>query len=114
MPYLSTQLATDFSSQEVDGSPYVLRIVERALDKCDSNPNYNLSAVDEWWIEFDDAGQPQREIGLDHEGETILAGPDDDNYGFWHDTNMKYTDFDGVEIGAEKFESRWTEWFSSR
>ena len=38
-----------------------------------------------------------------------MAGPDDRNYGFWLDTNMKLKDFTGEPIEADEFELLWRE-----
>ena len=114
MRYLSTRLATDFSSDADDGNPHMLFFVRSCLEKLNSNPDYNMAAVQEWWIEFDEEGRPDREIGLRDDGVVVLAGPDDNNYGFWLDTNMMFTDFEGTEIQASKFEQKWNAWFSEQ
>lgn len=76
----------------------------------DANPDYRLDQVRAWLIEFDEEGLPGREIGLDGKGAAVLAGPDERNYGFWLDTNMKWDDFEGEPVTAEAFESAWRRW----
>jgi len=75
-----------------------------------ANPGYEdkLHLVKEWLIEFDDQNLPWREIGLDQLGKPVIAGPDKENHGFWLDTNMKYSDFQGTNIDEEEFEKSWT------
>ena len=104
MRYLSTKLATGF------GGGRHPNIIERQLDRLNPNPDYDLSLVHEWLLEFDDNDAPLRELGLDLNGEPILAGPNDRNYGFWLDTNMGYNDFEGSEISEHQFNAKWNTW----
>ena len=104
MRYLSTKLATEF------GSGRHPNFVERQLDRLNPNPDYDLSLVHEWFLEFDDDDAPLRELGLDMNGEPVLAGPNDRNYGFWLDTNMRYNDFKGSEISEHQFILKWNTW----
>jgi hypothetical protein len=106
MPYLRTRLATDFPKGRSIGDRIVgalLFFIPRG------NPDYEarLHLVREWLVECDEAGVPWREIGLDEGGTPVLSGPDDRNYGFWCDTNMTSSDFDGEEIGRALFEEQW-------
>jgi hypothetical protein len=104
MRYLSTKLGTGF-----DGERHPT-VAERALNRLNPNPDYDLSLVHEWFLEFDDDDAPFRELGLDSSGAPVLAGPNDGNYGFWLDTNMRYSDFDGTAISAHQFELKWKAW----
>ena len=76
-----------------------------------SNPDYEkvFPELVEWLIEFDDDKMPYREIGLNKAGAPILAGPNEKNYGFWLDTNMKLNDFENEIIEKEYFEIKWKE-----
>ena len=62
-----------------------------------SNPDYDdkLEDVEQWYIEYDDSNYDEvlREIGLNANNEVIVKMPDDRNYGFWLDTDMKLEDF---------------------
>ena len=104
MRYLRTKLGTGFSGERHPN------IIERALDRLNSNPDYDLTLVHEWFIEFDVDDVPFREVGLDSGRQPILAGPNAGNYGFWLDTNMCYTDFEGTEISAHQFDVKWKAW----
>lgn len=101
MQYLRTQLGTQFN-----GSPSLDRL-SAWLDS--ANPNYRGKhhRVHCWLIEFDEQGMPWREMGLDENEAVILAGPSKDDYGFWLDTNMCYSDFTGERISEEYFENLW-------
>jgi hypothetical protein len=99
-------VATDWPT-ESDTLARILRVLLFFIPR--ANPDYEsvLPQVREWLIEFDEAGQPWREIGLDAVGTPVLSGPDSRNYGFWLDTNMRLPDFEGQEISADLFEELW-------
>lgn len=105
MLHLRTKLAT--ASPPPSPPDRVARALLAFLPR--ANPDYEgkFHLVREWLVEFDDAGQPFREIGLAADGVPIIAGPDERNYGFWLDTNMAFTDFTGEPISKELFESTW-------
>lgn len=109
MKYLKTKLATDWPKEKnwkeklISG---VLFFIPKA------NPDYEskMHLVKSWLIEFSETdGEflPFREIALDGKGNPIFAGPDNRNYGFWCDTNMKYEDFEGSTIDKTEFERNW-------
>ncbi len=74
-----------------------------------ANPNYRgkYCRVRSWLIEFDENGDPWREIGLDEVGAIVMAGPSANDYGFWLDTNMRESDFRGDPVTKEYFERMW-------
>ena len=76
-----------------------------------TNPGYEskFHLVSEWLIEFDDEGLPNREIGINQNGEPVIAGPSEENYGFWLDTNMRIADFCGDPLTRDEFEMAWKE-----
>ncbi|NNF57261.1 MAG: hypothetical protein HKN04_03385 [Rhodothermaceae bacterium] len=101
MRFIRTKLATDCPEP---GDGFFAKLLRRAS----ANPDYepHLHQVSEWLIEFDDDGHPGREVGLDEAGRPVVAGPDEKNYGFWLDTNMKLDDFEGESISREAFEEK--------
>ncbi|MEM6647747.1 MAG: hypothetical protein AAF730_15990 [Bacteroidota bacterium] len=106
MQYLRTRLATNRATPK-------RRLLTKLLSLISSNPDYEayLGDVAEWLVEFDEDGLPSREIGLDRNGQPVLAGPDGRNYGFWLDTNMTLGDFDDREtISQNTFEEKWQAW----
>ncbi len=104
--YIRTTIGTKFRQTK----PLLLRFVKLLLFFVpEANPSYEgkIHLVTEWLIEFDENGQPYREIGICKKGEVVIAGPNGDDYGYWLDTNMKYDDFIGVPISRKLFESLW-------
>lgn len=99
-------MATDWAESEPDGA------TEKVLRKLipEANPSYRekMHVVSAWYIEFTEDGLPFREIGVDTSGTPVVAGPSSIDYGFWLDTNMTISDFDGIEIQESEFERLWT------
>lgn len=87
-------------------------ILKKAIPK--ANPDFDdiIDEVQYWLIECDNVtGIPEREIGLNKEGEVVLKMPFKHNYGYWTDNNMRMDDFKKhfvlAEIGKESFEHYW-------
>ena len=106
MIYLRSNKATDWEQPSFFGK--LLRPILKSLT---ANPDYEMAFPDiaEWLIEFDEDEMPNREIALDKEGVPIVAGPNERNYGFWLDTNLKLNDFENKVIERNYFESKWKE-----
>lgn len=104
--YLRTRLATDWP-EERSFVERVIRILLFFIPR--ANPEYEskMHLVREWLIEFDQAGNPVREIALDEQGQFLFGGPNSRNYGFWPDTNMRLDDFEGEPFEKEVFLDLW-------
>jgi hypothetical protein len=74
-----------------------------------ANPDFDRSyaLVRKWWIEVDETGTPQRELGFDAHGRVIVAGPLADNFGFWTDSTMTFNPAEYKVAPGEEFESAW-------
>ncbi len=103
MSFLRTKLGTDFKEPS--------NWWQRLLNVDTANPGYRnkYHLICTWLIEFDDNGDPWREIGLDEHEKVVVAGPSDENYGFWLDTNMRIGDFTGEPVDTDYFERMWSE-----
>ena len=103
--YLMTEMATEWDESTREGA------LEQGLRRLipEANPSYRgkMHLLAAWYIEFTDEGLPFREIGVDANGSPVLAGPSEVDYGFWLDTNMTYSDLEGVEISETEFETLW-------
>ena len=105
--FLRTQIATDWDDPTSESA--LAKVIRRLIPE--ANPSYRdkMHLVDSWYIEFTDDGLPYREIGVDADGVPVLAGPSSNDYGFWLDTNMTRSDFEGTEIDRPEFEALWAQ-----
>lgn len=74
----------------------VVRILSVFIPKGNSKTyEQNLEKVRTWILEIDKESRcPNREIGLDENRNVVLIAPDEKDYGFWTDSNMKLQDFE--------------------
>lgn len=85
---------------------FLTRFIPRA------NPDFDgkIDEVTQWLLEFVD-DLPNREIGLNANGDVIVKMPDERNYGYWTDNNLTLPDFrqhfDVTEIPKEHFRELW-------
>ena len=86
-----------------------------------ANPDYEeqLGNVKSWIIEVDaETSLPNREIGIDENGNPIMRLPDDNNYGYWTDNNLTRGDFENhfevEEKTREYFFELWNKPVSNR
>lgn len=89
-----------------------VRILTIIIPKANPNFDDKLDKVNVWLVEFDtETGIPQRELGIDMEGNTIVKMPYEDNYGFWTDNHLLLQDFrkrfQVKEIDGEYFKEKW-------
>jgi len=61
-----------------------------------------------WWVEIDEQGRPQREIGFDDMGKAVVAGPVGRNMGFWTDSSMTFNEAEYQAVAPELFEEAWS------
>ena len=80
-----------------------------------ANPDFEnkIDKVAIWLIEFEnDSYYPNREIGLDSSGKTIMIMPWEKNYGYWTDNNLVIENFrlhfKTIDITREEFEKYWS------
>ena len=78
------------------------------------NPDFDkmILYVAKWYLEYDDECDCSwREIGLDCHNNIIVKMPDDNNYGFWLDTNCTIDDFRKMSgfkmITEQEFNDLW-------
>ena len=102
MSFLRTTQGTDFKAPS--------NWLQRLLNVETANPGHRnkYHLIRSWLVEFDDNGNPWREIGLDEHEMVVVAGPSKDDYGFWLDTNMHISDFTGEPVDPDYFERLWS------
>ena len=89
----------------------IIKILNIFIPK--GNPDYEdaIDNVAEWKLEFNlKADEAWREIGYDNSGSILMRLPNDRNYGYWTDNNLKledYENFKPTEITKEDFIDDW-------
>ena len=88
--------------------PWWFRILRRLLPPANPDLEPYFSRTQIWWLEIDDGGMPLREIGFDEDGEAIVLGPVEGNYGFLIDASDDWSDSkeDSPEA-ARDFDAVW-------
>lgn len=90
--------------------PWWCEILKRIIPA--ANPDFEkfYPQMTTWWIEVDDKGVAQREIGFDADMKPTVLGPFGRNYGFITDSSGVFDDPHGhpAEI-AHEFERVWDE-----
>jgi len=93
-------------------SDSAIRLLKKILPE--ANPDYDerIDEVKFWIIEISkETNLPNREIGLDKIGNPIMIMPDDNNYGYWTDNNLKKEDFEShfktKIIDEQQFNELW-------
>ena len=112
MHYYSTTLATSIPAS--DWRVKLFRTVFFFIPS--ANPDFESSypKVRHWYVEIDESGNAVREIGLDAQGEPIVAGPWGENYGFWTDSPGPFPTESSDQLSAVDFEQKWADFSASR
>jgi hypothetical protein len=94
--------------------PWWCRLLRRIIPSGNDDLEPFYSRVQTWWLEVDDAGAPQREIGFDVEMKPVVLGPVADNCGFLLDASDDWSDSheDSPEAAAS-FDRVWEELWPS-
>lgn len=119
MKVVETTLGTERSNKR---NSLFFTIIERVLRKLIplANPDFDrgYALVRKWWVEVDETGTPQRELGFDAHGSVIVASPLGDNFGFWTDSTMTFNPDEYKVIPDEEFGSAWSlfegQWAANR
>lgn len=88
--------------------PWLARLLGKLLPAANPDLEGLFDQAQIWWLEVDDAGRPQREIGFDKQGTAIVLGPVGRNYGFLVDSNDNWKDYEGdSDEAARDFQKTW-------
>lgn len=90
----------------------VIKVLTTILPKANPDFEDKIDDVDEWLVEINEETEtPEREIGINHRGRTIMIMPFGKNYGYWTDNNLKLNDFveifNAARIADKEFNDRW-------
>lgn len=93
-------------------SNLITNILTKVIPKANPDFEDKIDAVKHWFVECEsETGIPQREIGFDEQGRSIVKMPFRKNYGYWTDNNLQLEefreDFEVSEIPKEVFEQQW-------
>jgi len=81
MPIVATTLATDLKSKG-EAHPILSHAIRALIPAANPDLESKFANVRLWWVEINERGVPQREIGFDLAGRAIVPAPDDRNTGF--------------------------------
>ena len=107
------------SEKPVPRETLALKAVKKAIIKIltliipKANPDFEdlLYKVEYWKIEFNkEENNTSREIGFDNKGNSLVAMPLGDNYGYWSDNQLNLEDYEKFHptiITEDEFESDW-------
>ena len=75
-----------------------------------ANPDFEQAyqRVTNWWLEIDNAGQVQREIGFDSDNKAVVIAPFGPNLGIFTDIEGAPAPL-GPDLEPKKFEESWKE-----
>ena len=108
MNYGYTDLATDWNEKEMNS--IAIRLIRTFLffiPKANRDNEKLYPSVKKWFIEIDDQGLANREIGLDKNDVPILSAPNERNFGLWTDCDNVFKVKDLDISTKEKFEEMW-------
>lgn len=111
MKYIRTTEATSWKKREGICDKIVQFVYSFVPN---ANPRYQQKyyLLNEWFIEFDNEGKIQREMGIDLDGKVLFASPYKQNPGFWIESEMGFKDFKNKELSSDEFSRLWDEYFS--
>jgi hypothetical protein len=111
MPVLAVALATP-PAHGSSAHPWVEKALRIAFPT--SNPDFEhlYPLVHLWWVEVNDSGIPQRELGFSQGNVLVLAGPLGSNMGFWTDSPMVFKPSEHEAVAQAAFERHWSEFES--
>jgi hypothetical protein len=108
MDYIRTKEATGWSRADFqDWRARFLRAVLFFIPNANPDHEKLYPEVSEWLLEIDEKGRPNREIGLDSKGQSLLAAPDEKNFGLWTDSPSILDPQQYDQVTKEEFEEKW-------
>ena len=97
-----------------EGDSLLERVLKRLLPSANPDLENIYKRTSFWWLEFDDNGCPQREIGFDRNRKPIVLGPVGKNSGFLVDSADDWRGFKEPNCkAAAQFESVWCQLWPS-
>jgi hypothetical protein len=88
--------------------PAWLQILKRVLPAANPDFDDRIRDIQYWWIEVNEQGQPQREIGFSGNDQAVMAMPLGENCGYWADSQMILEPRDYKRVNQADFENQWS------
>lgn len=85
----------------------VIWVLTRIIPKANPDFEQDYDNVKKWWLEIEEKGLPVREIGFDKNGEEIVIGPIDGNFGMVTDSPMMFDNEPNVKQIEDEFQIVW-------
>jgi len=105
MKYFEVQFGDSISFTNL---PWWRKLLKRVLPAANPDVEKLYEDVYLWWLEVNDDGEPNREIGFNEMKEPIVLGPIGENYGFLTDTGKVWNDWSEEKNEIQKeFEYTW-------
>ena len=95
------------SEVEGEAHPILSRAIRALIPAANPDLEPKFADVGLWWVEINEHGVPQREIGFDVAGRAIVLAPDDRNTGFWTDSPMVFSLQEFEAVDQASFDSAW-------
>jgi len=105
MRYLEIDLGPQNEDEKI---PWWAKLLIWILPAANPDLETDIGKARIWWLEIDDEGSPQREIGFDIDGTPIVLGPIEGNFGYLIDASDDWSDSDADSLeAAKKFNQVW-------
>jgi hypothetical protein len=101
-------LKIDVGTWSKEPLPWWCRVLQKIIPAANPDLEKYYDETRVWWLEINDNGEPQREIGFDINGNPIVLGPIGNNYGFLVDSSDDWNDSkEDSDEAAKNFDQQW-------
>ncbi len=91
MRYLKIEFGATPSNSSM---PWWGKLLQKIIPAANPDLEHLYEETITWWLEVDENGEPQREIGFNKENEPIVLGPIGENYGLLVDTGKAWDNWE--------------------
>ncbi len=112
MIYISIKI--ECSKKTKKTNTVVEKVLSFFLPKANPDFDKEIDLVSQWLLEFEDEDSiPNREIGLSSKNKALMKMPYKNNYGYWSDNSLTYSDFKKsfsvLPVNEGLFNKKWKE-----
>jgi hypothetical protein len=114
MNYGYTYKATNWSETETNWFKIgIVKLFLFFIPKANPEHEKLYPYVKKWLLETNEDGIPQREIGIGENNKPLFGAPNEQNFGFWTDSNNTFSESELECVSKEYFESVWLKIYES-